>query len=152
MIIQKYADFGFVFGPPSGGQYEQYKDLAVNSNKTIAELHFSFMEDFFVKAQESNLFSRLLSPILGEELSVGKAFQSYKLQNAKDPRVKKFNPSPDDQFVKLPMIMFFPPLFRTPNGNEIKTIVNRVHLDGFGSIISESLNLDWFQGSTTLAE
>ena len=47
MTNQKYKDITFVFGPPTGDQYERFKKIAIQNGESFSDVFRAFIDDLF---------------------------------------------------------------------------------------------------------
>ena len=82
--------------------------------------------------------------MIGEDLTIGKIFRTkHTFSNAR-PDIEELVTNPDE-WVSVPVLMFFPSQFQTPTGDPIKNVVTDNHLRVVGAILGISYKLDWVQ-------
>lgn len=88
--------------------------------------------------------NQIFSTVVGEDLTIGKTFRTEQTFSKARPDIEKLVTNPDE-WVSVPVLMFFPSQFQTPPGDPIKNVVTVDHLRVVGSILGKSYKLDWVQ-------
>jgi len=145
MTNQKYKDITFVFGPPTGDQYERFKKIAIQNEESFSDVFRAFIDDLFNTGGGDKLLNELFSVVVGEKLSLNGIFQTCQYWAGRKEKFKKFYLSSTDQNVEVPGIMVFPSKFTKPDGRNLEVNIDFEHADYVGAMIGQSFKLDWVE-------
>jgi len=144
MSIQTYEDLSLILGPPAGKFFDNIVSASEQTGISRCEIYLDMLFENFEKAEENGLFNQLFSSVIGEDLTIGKIFRTKQTFSKARPDIEKLVTNPDE-WVSVPVLMFFPSQFQTPPGDPIKNVVTVGHLRGVGAILGKSYKLDWVQ-------
>ena len=144
MSIQTYKDLSLILGPPAG----KFFDNIVSASEQTGILRCEIYEDILFKIldemESKGSFNQIFSTAVGEDLTIGKTFRTKQTFSKARPDMEKLVTNPDE-WVSVPVLMFFPSRFQTPSGDPIKNVVSLDDLTVVGAVIGQSFKLDWVE-------
>jgi len=144
MSIQTYKDLSLIFGPPAGKFFDNIVSASEQTVILRCEIYEDMLFESFGEAEEKGLFNQIFSSVIGEDLIIGEIFRTKQTFSKARPDIEKLVTNPDE-WVSVPVLMFFPSQFQTPPGGPIKNVVTGDHLKVVGSTLGKSYKLDWVQ-------
>ena len=144
MSIQTYKDLSLIFGPPAGKFFDNIVSASEQTGISRCEIYEDMLFESFDEAEEKGLFNQIFSSVIGEDLIIGEIFRTKRTFSKARPDIEKLVTNPDE-WVSVPVLMFFPSQFQTSPGDPIKNAVTVDHLQVVGAIMGQSFKLDWVQ-------
>ena len=144
MSIQIYKDLSLTFGPPTGKFFDNIVTASKQTGLPRCKIYQDMLFEILDEMESRGSINQIFSTVVGEDLTIGKIFRTEQTFSKARPDIEKLVTNPDE-WVSVPVLMFFPSQFQTPPGDPIKNVVTVDHLRVVGSILGKSYKLDWVQ-------
>ena len=144
MSIQIYKDLSLIFGPPAGKFFDNIVTASEQTGLPRCKIYQDMLFEILDEMESRGSINQFFSTVVGEDLTIGKTFRTEQTFSKARPDIEKLVTNPDE-WVSVPVLMFFPSQFQTPPGDPIKNVVTFDHLQVVGAIMGQSFKLDWVQ-------
>ena len=142
MSIQIYKDLSLSFGPPAGNFFDNIVTASEQTGLPRCKIYQDMLFEILGEMESRGSINQIFSTVVGEDLTIGKTFRTEQTFSKARPDIEKLVTNPDE-WVSVPVLMFFPSQFQTSPGDPIKNAVTFDHLQVVGAIMGQSFKLDW---------